>query len=779
MGTNSVRFGWIVAWVLLAVGAVRGAGRNEPLSTGELLVDLARDHGLTCKNAQTPADLEHIRILLRAATRLNPRLSDAYAGLHELAVLRGDARGATEMARQLLANSPGHVGAFASWLDALVDAGQTVEQRTAALEAQLQAHAPPEFAAMIHVRLSQLALARGDRAAAREQVDQALALDATLTDALELSLALLDEDAPPDVQLRAALKVLSASPLDFDAGWRVAGLLDGLGLVEQAAPFFDYALNLHQRATSGAALPANCLLQLGQHAIRRGQFERALEQVTQAVAADAQLAAQGGLLLHWLLKRLGRNVEADGVREQLGKRFAGLREPQEWPVNEVAQAAWFYGTLDPQPQRALMLAEAAVARAPGDVFVRRVLGWAQAADLKPQEARQALAPIARQDAFAAGKLAVLLKEAGDEAAARRVLAELTLWPTGGPAQELLGELDSLGATTQPAAERFPAVAEALAAFDRGVLEFYRQPGRFLELEVSMPDRGLAPGEPWWVELALTNRGKFPITLGPRGLVNPVFLLSFEMEGDRKREYPNLLTINVDQARVIRPGASLKLRRTVDLGPLRRASRLTPQQLQRVTLRVLLDPVCGTDGQWRPALGGQTTRPLYFNRQPAGTSREALHALFAALAGDSDAARFRAVETITELLSEAQRASAGQLSYRPAAVPMARLQQALLSSLSSESWELRARTLDALQIAGMDVLLLQAVGACLDHPHWVVRLLAMRLLGNRQGPAAAPRLQKLADGDPDELVRGLAQCYLDAWESAASSQPASAPTEERG
>ena len=86
-------------------------------------------------------------------------------------------------------------------------------------------------------------------------------------------------------------------------------------------------------------------------------------------------------------------------------KVVGVAEPRDWPVNEVAQAAWFYCTIDKQPHLALPRAEAAYARAPGDTFVRRVLGWAQALNLMNDEARRTLEPIAAQDGFAAYLLA--------------------------------------------------------------------------------------------------------------------------------------------------------------------------------------------------------------------------------------------------------------------------------------------------------------------------------------------------------------------------------------
>jgi len=98
-------------------------------------------------------------------------------------------------------------------------------------------------------------------------------------------------------------------------------------------------------------------LQLARHELEMGKLEEAAWHAQQVIETDPQLAAEAGMFYYWVLSRQGHRAQADEVPRQLAQRFAELREPDEWPVNEVAQAAWFYCTLDPQPQRALMLAE--------------------------------------------------------------------------------------------------------------------------------------------------------------------------------------------------------------------------------------------------------------------------------------------------------------------------------------------------------------------------------------------------------------------------------------
>lgn len=763
---------WVIGFGA-GVTSAWAAGRNPPLTTAELLVDLARDHGLAQRGRQTEADVQYIRTLLRAALRLNPKQTDACLWLYELATLAGNAEEAGRMLTALVDADPTHQGAFALWLQAGLRAHQTTEQRAKWLDALAATRRPPAMLAMIHVERARLALERMDTPAARRELEHAFTLEPGSPDAALLWLQTLGDAASPTERLPAILRALQVQPLSLDLTWQAASLLDHYGLAAEAGVFFDYARQTFGRGADPGDLPGSFLLDRAHNLMARDQTNAAVEEARAAIAADPLVAAEAGLFLHYLLARAGRTVEAAQVAEQLAQRFAGLRDPAQAPVNEVAQAAWYYCSVQPQPQRALMLAEAAAARAPDDDFVRRVLGWAQADNLRIEDARRTLETVAGRDAFAAALLAKLLRDAGDELGAVWTVNRLDPRPTVGQPADLLAALDLPATATAPAsqpADRAAELRRALARFDARALSFVQQPGAFLDAQVTPEDLGPAPGEPWWATFSLTNRGPFPIVLGPDGLVNPVFLLSFSLEGDRRREYPTLMTVSVDAVRVLYPGQTVRLRRTLDVGPPRRVVQQTPQQLQRVTIRALLDAERGPDGLWRPARGGQELRPVYLNRIPAAAGRAAVGALFSTLTGDSEAERVRALNLLAELWGERQRAERGALNYRPEPVPTDRLREALLNLLDSPSWELRVRTLAALDAVGLDRGMAAAVERCAEHPHWLVRLMAVRVLA-RQGEAFADRAARIAQTDADELVRDFAE----SCRQRSARTPASAPT----
>jgi len=771
--TDARRCGRIVLLLVLSgpPAAARGAGAcadsSPALTTADLLVDLARDYGLRRAGRQTAADVLHVRTLLRAAARLEPSSSRAQVWLYDLALRSGATTEAADVLTRLVAADPGNTVAFGNWLELGPPEVQSAEQRRAWLEGLLpQAH--PERGALVHVHLAQLALERADREAARQHRQAALRLWPECPDAHLLALSVLPADAPPAQQLDAVLEALAVDPLDAGLAWQAGALLDQSGFVEEARAFYEHALSVEAVAAPGVAPSPDRLLQLARNAAARGQRQEAVRYAEQAARAETG-TYEARLYLYWLLAAEAAPEQLRRVREALAAQLAEIKEPERWPVNLVAQAAWFYCTVDEQPQRALLLAEHAAARAPGDAFVQRVLGWAQALSGQVAAARATLAPLAGGDAYAAYRLARLLQEAGEAEAASAVLRDLAGVPVQGRARELLEELGLPASATQPAAQRHPEIVALLADFDRDVLDFHKDPGRFVRAEIRLENPSPGPGEPWWLVASLTNCGSFPVTLGPGWMLNPVFLLSFRVEG--QGDYPHLFTLSLERARVLHPGETLRVRETIDVGPLRELARRSPERLLSVFVSAILDPQQSADGSWAPGATGQRLRPIALARTPASVDPEAWHARFGALREGAGPGRFQALEVMAQLLGAQQRSAAKASAVGRAGIPVEHIQRALLAALNSDSWELRARALDALQAAGLDQALFDAAQRCLEHPHWAVRLLALRLLA-RQGAAFGVTARRIADEDPDELVRDLARSYAERW--AADAAEAGSP-----
>lgn len=779
----------------LAVSLPVHAETAAPRSAAEMLVDLARDYALNCRGGQTATDVARVRCLLEAATRLDAQRSDALTWLYELAVLDGDAAAALAAIQHLRAAEPEHDGVFAQWLARTAAAQQTTEQRQQWLSQLLEGKLPLRLRALVHLSLAQLAWERMDRAGARQELKLALNDDPLSLPAARMLQEILTSDAAAADRLAAALRTLRLNPLDAASAWQAASVLDRYGYVAGAAQFFDYAGQLHEHTSHGSPLPGALSLALARNLEARGHLDDALRRAQAAITADPSSAAEAGLYLIHLLETKTPGSGAV-VGQQLATRFAALRDPKAVDVNEVAQAAWFYTVVESLPDRALMLAQAAAERAPQDAFVARVLGWALAANGKAAEAEAVLKPHAAEDVFAAARLAGLALERADRAAAQRVLDSVAHPPLAGPGllawQRARALLDAPpeGATSMPAdapADATPTTAPAapvpttqpvpeldgvLASFDTRVFDYVAHPDRYVAARFELINPRPQVGEPWRARFVLENKGPFAITLGPDALLNPTFVVSARVEGVRTLDYPGLLTFTLDQASVLEPGQTLSMERTLDVGPLRAAARVTPQQAVQVIFSALLDAGRDAQGRWVLQPGGQQLPPLVLTRMPTGASPGALQLLREDARSRDPQRQGMAAVQMAQLLGEQQRAAAGQLPYTPPPAPAATLEDELAGLLAAESWETRAWTLVALDAMGLSRRMVTAAEECGQHPHWLVRLLATRVQA-RQGATFSARAAQITHDDADELVRRFAQTFV-VPEPTTTPAPATTP-----
>ncbi len=759
------RWGWLVvaaAAALLTAAVGRAAERGDSAAS-QWLLDLARHEALLAGQGAAAPAVERVAALLEASVRLDGRNVSAREILAELALGRGETAAAREQLAAILDVEPNHAAAAENWLPLAIEDFQTREARDAWLEAVANDATRGRYLrGLACVALAESAAAAGDPAGKVKWLAAAQERDPDHPPAAALAFALMPADATPAAQVEKGLALLRLHPGHVGASWTVASACQQVGLTEEAAAFYEHAIVVFQRSGGGSP-PVDNLIDLATHLMARGDLARATQALERAVQLDPG-AADAALLLHWLYGKQDATGKADALQQALADRFARVQPDADGAVVEIARAAWFYVTIDPQPQRALALAETAAEMRSEAPRIQRVLGFAQAASGAEAAARETLRPLAAEDAHAAYRLAELLQAGGEAEAAREVIEALEAGVIVGPARErleaLCGELDCTVRDVVDTAQQ-AGVQATLDGFDRGVFAVLKAPADTLQVTMVVEPRSLTPGVPWRARFVVVNASAYPVSLGPSWTFHPVLLLSFKMEGDKPRAYPNLFTVRFDRQRLLRPGERLELVRNLEVGPLRRAARFTPQQLQSVHVTSLFDPTLTRGGRWQAGALGFAVGPEYFNRVPAVVSAAALDALAVQVRGDDFAERGAALAQAAMLLGEAQRAAMRPLPYQPSPVPTERLHGWLLNGLGAEAALTRAQALAALEVAGLDRRLVAAAARCLEHEHWLVRLMAVRLL-SRQGPAFGERAAKLVADDADSLVVRYTQTYLEQW-----------------
>ncbi len=737
----------------LALGVILCCATAAIAQTGQppaqLLVDLARDAAAGA-GGDSPRAMElRVDALLRAAQRLDPRSVDVLTRLYELTALRGDEASQRTLLDQLAAADPDNDGVWLRRLELGPQAARTLEDRQRWTTEQL-AGQNPRRQALTHVQSARLALQQLDRSTARQHVDEARRAWPDCPDVAAVALEMLTMESPAAEKLAALLAAVRANPLNAELCWQVALLLDDQGLADEATPFFGHARSLIERDGTDGLSPRK-RVELSRNALLRGDRETALDLARQA--GDRELRSfEPAMWLYWLHTQFEQPEAAEAVRARLREQVNAIDAPDSWPADVVAQAAWLLVRMGEATDRAETLLASAEQRAQGDAFTMRVRGWLDAQAGRADAAAKTLTGLERTDPYAAYRLAMLRKTAGDAAGAGQLLAALPSAPQGTHARALLEEAaKACGVALR--GEEPAALATVLRVFDRELLSAARNSADWIQAEVSAASE-LETGAPWAVTVSISNGGRHPLALGPDFMVNPVVLLSVELRTAPGRVFANHLTINLDQRRILAPGESVRVTQTLDVGELRSAARRASAEPFEVVVSGILAPEQARNGQWRPGQGGRRLAERVFTRSATRTDPDTLARWQAAAMGSDDAARQVALNALAAALAETQRMAA-----RGAPTPggARQLSETIAAALSNDSPRVRFYALEALAHAGLDRVLFDRAQACLAHPDWLVRLGAARLL-SRQGAAFAETAGRLAESDPDELVKILARSY---------------------
>jgi tetratricopeptide (TPR) repeat protein len=741
-------------------GVVEKAGAADP-PPGQRLVDRARSFALSGSSDPTRAEAEYVLCWLQAAARVSPDLADAYLWQFDLLHRLGridDARSALTTYCRL---EPANVAARLDAVDLEFNARQTLESRQEFCRTVLErSDNAPAVVSDLHRRLAELAHRSGDNELARVHARRAVdALPQNLNaQALLLSLEGRTED--PAARVRLLLNTIAANPARGLPVWELARYLDDLSMHTEAVAWYRWALDHFRRRHPETKPPLEVLLDLASSLCDGGQHDEAFQVCNEVMAADRGLLEAQVLMIRIARLRGLREVaekQRDMVTSQLLQSEPDVLQRED--AVAAARSAWFHIEHTSDAARALRLAAFAAERLPDDPAVQRVLGWAKLNNGDAPAAEAVLAPLAEDDPHAAIGLARARLAQEKKAEAVQVLRQAESVRYSGPAYDQAVELlRELGESPASRPDR-SAVRGELDAFDRAVLRFYDEPGKALTLEIT-PGAGVVSfGDSMRCTFTLTNIGPYPVTLGADGMVDgPQVLVSVKGTWPGAPVADAYLTVSLMRQSLLLPGEAISVREPLALGALDAFLESEPQREITLEFSFVFDPVLDARSVWTSRLPGVQAEPVRITRRPVDATPPGLKNWFAELQSGTEARRCRAAHALAALLGERHRADAGGIGYTARLIDVAAVREALFRALDDASPLVRAAATDALVLVPLDDTVIGAVAPRLSDGNFLVRMMAVDLLANAQGPVFAPVLDRLARDDADPLVRQLCRLY---------------------
>ncbi|MBN1514173.1 MAG: HEAT repeat domain-containing protein, partial [Phycisphaerae bacterium] len=574
----------------------------------------------------------------------------------------------------------------------------------------------------------------------------------------------------PPARVRLLLSTIAANPARGLPVWELARYLDNLSMHEEAVGWYRWALDHFKRRHPETKPPLEVLLDLASSLCDGGRHEEAFQVCNEVMAADRGLLEAQVLMIRIARLRGLREVaekQRDMVASQLLQSEPGFLQRED--AVAAARSAWFHIEHTSDAARALRLATFASERLPDDPAVQRVLGWAKLINGDAPAAESLLAPLAGDDPYAAVGLARACIARDKKAEAIQALRQAESARYSGPAYDQAVELlRELGESPANRPDR-SAVRRELEAFDRTVLGFYDEPGKALKLEISAEAGAVPFGDSMRCTFTLTNVGPYPVTLGSDGMVgSPQVLVSAKGTWPGAPSSDAYLTVSLMRRSVLLPGEAISVREPLALGSLNAFLESEPQREVTLEFSFVFDPVLDARNTWTSRLPGIGTEPVRITRRGVDATPPGLKSRFAELKSGTEVQRCRAVQVLAALLGERHRADAAGVDYNVRAIDAPAVRDAVFSVLGDPSPLVRAAATDALVLVPLDDTVIGAVAPRLSDGNFLVRMMAVDLLANAQGPVFAPVLDRLARDDADSLVRELCRLYRAV---SATSRPA--------
>jgi hypothetical protein len=255
------------------------------------------------------------------------------------------------------------------------------------------------------------------------------------------------------------------------------------------------------------------------------------------------------------------------------------------------------------------------------------------------------------------------------------------------------------------------------------------------------------------------------------MLNPKFVLSFELSGDAFAQFDDYMTVNVDTRPVLRPGQFVEFVQTVDTGPLRDFLWRTTQARFDVRVRVLVDPIQAEEGHWIPAPWAPSELEFTFQRPGFVATASNVDLLITASESADERARLPATRLLIALWAEHQTNAGGARPYNYQPVPLDRIRDAVMTRiLDDEITNVRVYLLGALRIIHLGNDEISRLAALLNAKTPLIRLETILLFTDQQGAAFLPVVTTLAEKDPILIIRAVCAGLRDNWLATESTKP---------
>ena len=577
--------------------------------------------------------------------------------------------------------------------------------------------------------------------------------------AYEKLVELVPEQIEPVMYLEHLRLALGENPLDMDVALAFAQYAERLQLYQIAADAYEYCVDLFKFLHPSQPIPdwlylsriisnyntkrnRHKCLQIASEFRQSGRFNLLIEAVAGKAAAKIGDTAQANRILQ---------AAEDKINNQLP-----IINNQSSIINNQS-IAWFYCFALPDADKAINWANRAYSAEPNSPTAAGLLAYSLVMNGQQNWAKTLIANY-EHNQIAALTLAQIQLDNGQKDLGIETLKSAIADDPGSlvaeRAKEILAQYDR---EYIPPVDIYLVTAALEDSFGQRLVPEFVSPDKIISVQLSVRGDKFSYGRKFSGTVIITNNSSEPLVISDYGLFSGNIRIDANITGDLNEKIPELVSVKIQTALLIKPGQSILLPVQLFTAKLRDILLTYPQASLNMEFTVFIDPVTTEQGKVTNRLVDLEPARLVIKRPGVKLTRKYLQNRLDSLSRGRQNQRNKIAQLFIGLLMEqhamANRGPLYKFMYADWMAPL--LKSALLYNLADDDWVVKTYTMAAMLSLPMDYELIDTVSENLHDTRWPVRMMAIYLLAKNRSDNFSKVLDWAAKYDSNKLVRDMA------------------------
>jgi thioredoxin-like negative regulator of GroEL len=581
--------------------------------------------------------------------------------------------------------------------------------------------------------------------------------------AYEKLIELVPEQISPVSNLEYLRFKIRANPLDIDSAITYAQYARKIGLYDISAGAYQYSADLFTFLFPGRPVPTvlyiewitslynsprnrpKCL-QLAEDFRKQGRFDLQIEVIAARAAETTGDAATAA------------NILKTAEQKALGSGSEGQAD--------YKSLAWFYCFVLPDPDKALDYANKAYSSEPNSADTAGLLACAFADNNQPNLAKPLLDNYPQTQFASYAQAKIQLTAGNKQPAIDAFRTTIDKDPGSLVAEKAMLTLIQQGSDYIPIFDTNLITTSLKLSVGEQLVPQFVSPDRIIAFGLNVRGNRFSYGNDITGAISITNNGFEPLVISEYGLCKGRITIDAEVTGDLQARFENLVSITTRPGEPILPGRSHIVGVRLSTGKLRDLLLQHPQAELKIRFTACLDPLTNSEDETVSAIPGIKSAIIEIERSNVEVTTDFVQNRFNSLTKGKQGPRVKTAQLFAGLMMESSSAEnprQGQTdssSYKPVASDWLNtmLKSALVTGLTDSDWVVKVHTMAAIEPLNLDYDLINACSQGLNEKNWPARMMAVKLLAEKQPDAFTKVLDHTAQYDDNTFVRDMAVAF---------------------